>query len=168
MIASSNNAASPVSAVSSTNIVQLPVAKDLRKQFMIELQKIQRRPQKVLLQHPGYCSKSSSNDNDSTFSTTYQSPSKLGIASDPSTGRGILNESSNCSSMLYVVPASICNDCVVLDFVSLCVSPPTEGGGLRSIDHRLEPLLLPTNSVDHSAHILSTFEKNVSGLYLLY
>jgi len=48
-----------------------------------------------------------------------------------------------------------------VDFTALCVSPPVEGGGLRSVDHRVEPFLLPTNNVEHSAFILSTFEKKV-------
>lgn len=64
-------------------------------------------------------------------------------------------------STVYLLPARLCVDAVALDFTALCVSPPVEGGGLRSVDHRVEPFLLPTNNVEHSAYILSTFEKKV-------
>jgi hypothetical protein len=65
------------------------------------------------------------------------------------------------SSVVYLVPTKLCAEAVALDFLALCVSPPEEGGGLRSIEGRLEPLLLPTNNVEHSAHVLSVFEKKV-------
>jgi hypothetical protein len=65
------------------------------------------------------------------------------------------------SSTVYLVPTKLCNEAVALDFLALCASPPVEGGGLRSAESRLEPLLLPTNNAEHSAHVLSTFEKKV-------
>lgn len=67
-------------------------------------------------------------------------------------------------SLLYLMPARLCVDAVALDFAALCVSPPVEGGGLRSIDHRIEPFVLPTNHVEHSGYILSTFEKKVCNM----
>jgi hypothetical protein len=65
------------------------------------------------------------------------------------------------SSTVFLVPTKLCSEAVALDFLALCASPPVEGGGLRSAESRLEPLLLPTNNAEHSAHVLSTFEKKV-------
>jgi hypothetical protein len=67
---------------------------------------------------------------------------------------------------VYLIPPRLCVDSVAIDFAALCVSPPVEGGGLRTIDQRLEPFLLPTNNVEHSAFILSTFEKKVRTIFL--
>ena len=42
------------------------------------------------------------------------------------------------------------------------------GGGMRTIDCRLEPLLLPTVNIDSTAHILSTYEQQAAVEINLY
>jgi len=105
-----------------TNMI-LPTEVNLRKELMLEFQKI-RKFQKI------------------QFSMKKQS---LSLSSPP-------------SSMLYLLPANICHDSVHIDFISLCITPPVNNGGLRTVDYRLEPLLLPTNQIDNTSHILSTYE----------
>jgi hypothetical protein len=68
---------------------------------------------------------------------------------------------ANSSSVVYVVPTKMCTDSMEIDFAAVCVSPPVENGGLRSMESRIEPMSLPTNNVAHSAHILNTFERKV-------
>jgi len=49
-----------------------------------------------------------------------------------------------------------------IDHLSICLSPPVDGAGIRSIEGRIELLLLPTQSVDRSAKILNSVHKGVS------
>lgn len=63
------------------------------------------------------------------------------------------------SSLLYLLPSIQCHESIFIDFISLCVTPPVSNGGLRTIDYRLEPLLLPTNQVDNTSHLLNNYEK---------
>jgi hypothetical protein len=123
---------------SQVSSMHFPASEDLRRQLMQEFVK-SKRPQKVALQLRDTSVSGANN------STTAAAADAAG-------------------SMVYLVPTRLCAEAVALDFVSLCVSPPLEGGGLRSIEHRLEPLLLPTNNAEHAAHILSTFEKKVTDL----
>ena len=72
---------------------------------------------------------------------------------------------------LYSVPYSKCGSLFtgrsgstdsILETVSICVSPPVDGAGIRSIEGRMELLLLPTQSSDRSAKLISKFHNEVS------
>lgn len=125
--------------------MQLPASDDQRRQLMSEFQK-SRRPQKVNVQ----------------LKSALDSSTAGGAGMTIIDGAGSTGSALKSASLVYLIPPRLCTDAVGLDFAALCVSPPVDGGGLRSIDSRLEPLLVPTNNVEHSAHILSTFEKKVS------
>ena len=129
--------------------MQLPTSEEQRRQLMNEFRRA-RRPQRVVLML-----KNNANNNGNL------SPQNI-AALVAGSGGGAGGGGMKSASVVSLIPARLCVDAVALDFVSICASPPVEGGGLRSIDARLEPLLLPTNGVEHSAHILSTFEKKVT------
>ena len=85
-------------------------------------------------------------------------------ASDMGVGAGV---SSNKPVTFLSVPYSRCSSVLPnasLEYASICISPPVDGAGVRSIEGRLELLLLPTQHVDRSAGQLSAFHSEVSGL----
>lgn len=134
---------------SSVSTMQLPASEEQRRQLMAEFIK-SRRPQKVQIQLSGGGGGGGAMGG------------SLGTALD---GVGSAPGALKSASMVYLIPSRLCTDAVGVDFAALCVSPPVDGGGLRSIDGRLEPLLVPTNNLEHSSHILSTFEKKVIFLF---
>jgi len=70
-------------------------------------------------------------------------------------------------SEIYLLSLSltVCDVCVgpnTLNFASICMTPPVDGAGIRSVEGRLELLLLPSQHVDSNSKILSNFHNLIS------
>ncbi|KAJ1443987.1 hypothetical protein B484DRAFT_253138 [Ochromonadaceae sp. CCMP2298] len=95
-----------------------------------------KRPQRVMLSY----SNSSSNSGGSSGNSNSGNGSSGGVD----------------THLIYLLPPQHASAAVV-DFAALCLSPPLQGG-LRGIEGRLEPLLLPSHGCDRTAHLLGVYE----------
>lgn len=80
----------------------------------------------------------------------------------PSTNNTSTNKvGSSVDNVLYAIPASLCSAAVKIDYASICVTPMIEGGS-RSIESKIDILMMPHSDIDRNARYLVEFEEEMA------
>ena len=86
-------------------------------------------------------------------------------------GNTVLRDDSATGNMagsrieLFAVPSTACDSILppaCLEFAAICMSPPVDGAGIRSVEGRLELLLLPSQHSDQNSKLLSDYHHKVA------
>jgi hypothetical protein len=144
--------------------IQVPVAADLRSEMVRELRKA-KRAQMISIE----CLNSNYSG-----SNTSVSHSKQQAGGGPLVGHQSQRNATSSPSarnLLFLLPPAASEACVLTEFVLLGITPCIDESGTayRTLEGRLELLMLPTNRLDSTAHILPQFERQVSvNIYIYY
>lgn len=125
------------------NRITLPYSKELQADLMHELSTCT-RAQRVRIDAP---------------------QSVAGSSNGSGSGRGSGSGSGSSNSAMkhaFIMPSVACQGAIEVDFAGLCMTPTLQGGGASTIDHRLELLLMPTQTSDTSAQVLRQFEQDAA------